>query len=333
MPGMDSGMTRAPNEDDAFALRPAVKNWAAVIAMRNNIDIAWVKNALTQAQRMPAIARLILPAPTGTPKNWSAYRSRFIEPKRIKAGLAFWQTNEAWLHKAQAQYGVPPEIIVGLIGVETIYGQQTGGFRVLDALATLGFAYPAQAPYDRSPYFRDELEQFLLLCHEGAIPPELPLGSYAGAMGLPQFMPGSWRRWAVDFDGDGHIDLWRSPADAIGSVARYLAEHGWQSDQATHFHVQPPQDTNAMARLLAPDIVPGFSSEEMRALGATLPAEARQYPGLLALVKLENGIKTPQYVAGTDNFYVITRYNQSALYAMAVIELGQTIAKQRPASR
>jgi membrane-bound lytic murein transglycosylase B len=289
----------------------------------------WVRAALTQAQRSPAVAKLILPPPASAPQNWTAYRSRFVEPRRIKAGLAFWQANEEWLKKAQEKYGVPPEIIVGLIGVETIYGQHTGGYRVLDALATLGFAYPAQAPRDRSPYFRNELEQFLLLCHEAALSPEQPLGSYAGAMGMPQFMPGSWRRWAVDFDGDGQIDLWRSVPDAIGSVARYLAEHGWQTDKPTHFAVSPPQQSAALAKLLAPDIVPGFSSGDMSALGANLGADATQYPGLLALIKLENGERAAQYVAGTNNFYALTRYNQSSLYAMAVIELGQTIAKQR----
>lgn len=317
-------------DDTPFVQQAAVQSWAASVAERNALDISWVHSALAQAQRAPQVARLIAPAPGGAPKNWLAYRSRFIEPRRVKAGLSFWQGNEAWLTKAQQRFGVPPEIIVGLLGVETIYGQHTGGFRVLDALTTLGFAYPEHAPRDRSPYFRKELEQFLLLCHEESIAPAQPLGSYAGAMGIPQFMPGSWRRWAIDFDGDGRVDLLGNVADAIGSVAHYLAQHGWQADKPTHFAVRPPEASEALAKLLIPDIVPKFSSQDMSALGAGLNADGTQYPGLLALIKLENGTQNaPSYVAGTGNFYALTRYNQSSLYAMAVIELGQTIAQER----
>mgnify|MGYP003704237501 CR=1 FL=1 len=283
-----------------------------------------------EARYQPTAARFILPAPAGTPKNWAAYRARFVEPRRVKAGVAFWNENEAWLRQAQREYGVPPEIIVGLLGVETLYGRDMGRFRILDALVTLGFDFPANAPRDRSAYFRNELEQYYLLCRDIHANPLEINSSYAGAVGLPQFMPSSWRKYAVDFDGDGRIDLIHSPADAIGSVAHYLAEFGWTRDMPNYYSIRTlPAPGDDLTRLLAPDIVPSFTPEEMEQLGAKLSPQGLQHEGLLALVKLENGNDAPTYVAGTDNFYAITRYNQSSPYAMAVIELGKAIAQAR----
>jgi membrane-bound lytic murein transglycosylase B len=318
--------TPSPTEPGRYAQRADVARWVADASQRLQLDPAWVAQALGEARYQATVARAVLPFPAGTPKNWKVYRSRFVEPRRIKAARAFEQANGRWLQLAEERYGVPQQIIVGLIGVETIYGQQIGSWRALDALATLAFDYPGGAPRDRSPFFRNELEQFLLLCKEQGLRPQDPSSSYAGALGLPQFMPGSWRRWAIDFDGDGHIDLWRSPADAIGSVAHYLAEHGWQRAISTHYPVRIPADAQALGKLMAPDILPTFRPGQMRALGAHLPPAAYSHPGLLALVKLENGNAAPQYVAGTENFYAITRYNQSSMYAMAVIELGAAAA-------
>ena len=164
---------------------------------------------------MPSVARFIQPPPAGTAKNWAAYRARFVEPQRIRAGVAFWRDNEAWLAKAEALYGVPAAIVVGIVGVETIYGQQMGGFRVVDALATLAFDFPSGRK-DRSDYFRNELEQLFVLRQERRHRSAGAEGPYAGAMGMPQFMPSSINRWAVDFDGDGRIDLQRDAADVIG---------------------------------------------------------------------------------------------------------------------
>ncbi|MGC4115239.1 MAG: lytic murein transglycosylase B [Myxococcales bacterium] len=316
----------APAEPGRYGQRADVARWIAEVAQRHQLDPAWVAQALGEARYQATVARAVLPFPAGTPKNWKVYRSRFVEPRRIKAARAFEQANSRWLQLAEERWGVPQQIIVGLIGVETIYGQQIGSWRALDALATLAFDYPAGAPRDRSPFFRNELEQFLLLCKEQGLRPQDPSSSYAGALGLPQFMPGSWRRWAIDFDGDGHIDLWRSPADAIGSVAHYLAEHGWQRAISTHYPVRIPHDAQALAKLMGPDILPTFRPGQMRDLGAHLPPAAFSHPGLLALVKLENGHAAPQYVLGTENFYAITRYNQSSMYAMAVIELGAAAA-------
>lgn len=313
-----------------YAERADVQAWAQDVAQRTELPIAWLQAAFAEARYQPNAAKYILPAPAGTPKNWAAYRARFIEPKRIKAGVAFWNENEAWLRQAQREYGVPPEIIVGLLGVETLYGRDMGRFRILDALVTLGFDYPANAPRDRSAYFRSELEQYYLLCRDIHANPLEINSSYAGAIGLPQFMPSSWRKYAVDFDGDGRIDLIRSPADAIGSVARYLAEFGWVRDMPSYYSVNGLPDPGAnLTRLLTPDIVPSFTADEMTQLGVLLSRQGQQHPGLLALVKLENGSDAPTFVAGTDNFYAITRYNQSSPYAMAVIDLGKAIAQAR----
>jgi membrane-bound lytic murein transglycosylase B len=267
------------------------------------------------------------PAPSGTQKNWALYRSRFIDAVRIQAGVKFWQANREWLDRAEREYGVPPEIVVGIIGVESIYGQQMGTFRVLDALATLSLDFPQAHPRaaERTAFFRGELEEFLALQQKAGTDPTRPLGSYAGAMGMPQFMPSSWARWAVDFDGDGRIDLWRSPADVIGSVASYFKGYGWQTGMPTHYPVTFDTERLDKEALLAPDILPTFSVPSFLARGAVLDDTAVQHAGPLALIELQNGNDAPSYVAGTENFYVITRYNWSSYYAMAVIELGREV--------
>jgi membrane-bound lytic murein transglycosylase B len=201
-----------------------------------------------------------------------------------------------------------------------------GSFRALDALATLAFDFPP-GRRDRSEFFRSELENLLLLAHREKVEPASYMGSFAGALGLPQFMPGSLNRWAVDFDEDGHIDLHRNPADAIGSVAHYLAAFGWVRDMPTHYAVAAPVDVSDRAVLLAPDILPSFTPAQFSKRGAELPEPARQHDGLLALVELQNGDAAPSYVAGTSNFYAVTRYNWSSYYAMAVIELGQAVRR------
>lgn len=315
-----------------YGTRADVMAFADEVAARHQLDAAWVRQTLSQSRYLPAVARLIMPPPAGTAKNWAAYRDRFVEPRRIRAGVEFWRANERWLRQAEEMYGVPADIVVGIIGVETLYGQHMGSFRVLDALSTLAFDFPTGRK-DRSPFFREELAQFFVLCRSEGLDPAQVRGSYAGAMGLPQFMPSSWNRYAVDFDGDGHANLHTSAADAIGSVAHYLAEFGWQRGQPTHFEVAVPTDTTQRATLLAPDILPSFTPEEFAALGAALPEPARNHPGKLALVELQNGAAAPSYVAGTANFYAITRYNWSSYYAMAVIELGRAVAIVRSATQ
>ncbi|HSI52564.1 MAG TPA: lytic murein transglycosylase B, partial [Ramlibacter sp.] len=274
-------------------------------------------------------------APQGTAKNWRVYRSRFIDPIRIRAGVKFWQDNQAALERAEKEYGVPAEVVVGIVGVETIYGQQMGNFRVIDALATLAFNFPDAHPRaaERSAYFRGELEQFLVSQRQMKADPLKPLGSYAGAMGMPQFMPTSWAKWAVDFDGDGRIDLANSPADVIGSVANYFRSYGWQTGLPTHYPVAFDLEKLDKEALLAPDILPTFTVTSFTGKGAILEGAALEHKGPLALVELQNGDAEPQYVAGTENFYVITRYNWSSYYAMAVIELGREVREALATAR
>ncbi len=328
---------QAPIGDDGapdlvtYGRRADVMAFADELAARREFDPAWVRSALEQSRFVPGVARLIMPPPAGTAKNWAAYRARFIEPIRIRAGVAFWNANENWLALAEELYGVPPEIVVGIVGVESIYGRQMGTFRVIDALATLAFDFPVGRK-DRSEFFKDELESWFVLCKSEGIDPLAWKGSYAGAIGMAQFMPSSFNKYAVDLDGDGHVNLHESAADVIGSVAHYMAEFGWKRGLPVRFAVQPPTDTADRAALLAPDIVPTFSAAEMQARGAVLPPEAANVDSALALIELQNGAAAPSYVAGTSNFYTVTRYNWSSYYALAVVELGEAVrvARGRP---
>ncbi|MDP2008284.1 MAG: lytic murein transglycosylase B [Rubrivivax sp.] len=327
-PSRKTAQKPAPPEAPAYAGHPAAEAFALAVAARRGLDADTLLAQLARARRIDAVRQLVMPPPAGTAKNWAAYRSRFVEPQRIAAGTTFWREHERRLAEAEARWGVPAAIVVAIIGVETFYGRHTGNFRLIDALATLSFDFPA-GRRDRSDFFRSELEEFFVLCAREGRDPQSVKGSYAGAMGLPQFMPGSVNRWALDFDGDGHIDLLGSPADAIGSVAHYLAAFGWRRDLATHHAVAAPVDASDRAALLAPDILPSFTAAQFTERGAELDAAGRQHTGLLALVELQNGERAPSFVAGTGNFYAITRYNWSSYYAMAVIELAQALREAR----
>ena len=318
----------APALGPLYSTRPEVMQLASELAQRRDLDPEWVRNAIGQARLVPAIQRASTPPAVGTPKNWGVYRSRFIDPIRIKAGVQFWEDNRETLARAERETGVPAQIIVGIIGVETIYGQQTGSYRVIDALSTLAFDFPSAHPRaaDRAKFFLSELEAFLSLTARTSTDPLALKGSYAGAMGLPQFMPSSWTKYAVDFDGDSRVDLFHSPADVIGSVANYFVAFKWQPGLATHYPVQFDLARLDRATLLAPDIVPTFTAQSMQDKGVLLDAPAANHAGKLALVELQNGAQAPLYIAGTDNFYAITRYNWSSYYALAVIELGQEVA-------
>ena len=312
-----------------YATRPEVMQAARDMAVRLSLDVDFVEQAIAQAHYMPGVARAILPPAEGVAKNWAQYRNRFVEPTRIKAGTQFWLANRANLKRAEEQTGVPASIIVGIVGVETIYGQNTGNFRVIDALCTLAFDFPAAHPkaQARAAFFTSELEAYLALTARTHTDPLALRGSYAGAMGWPQFMPSSWSRYAVDFDGDGRVDLFNSQADVIGSVANYFKAFNWQRGMPTHYAVHFDAATLDLPSLLAPDIAPTFSVAELAAHGVQLEGQGPQHQGPLALIALQNGDQAPLYFAGTENFYAITRYNWSSYYAMAVIELGQAVAE------
>ena len=314
---------------------PEVAIWAQETARRLQLEPDWVEKTIQQAQRLPLVEKLVLPPASPVAKDWNAYRSRFIEPVRIQAGRQFWLKHRSTLERAEREYGVPASIIVGIIGVETLYGQNTGNFRVLDALGTLAFHFPTAHPRaaERQAFFRSELEQFLLLTSRSGADPLAIRGSYAGALGLPQFMPSSWAKFAVDFDGDGRIDLFGSPADAIGSVAHYFKAFQWHPGMPTHYPVTLTPGQTDMDSLLAPDILPTFSVANFLSKGAALEGAALVHPGPLALIELRNGPNAPSYVAGTENFYAITRYNWSSYYAMAVIELAESVARDMPSKR
>lgn len=315
----------------AYAQRPDAMALAEEIAARHALDAGWVRQMLGRARQMPQILRLVLPPATPAARDWQQYRARFLDAERIQAGVAFWRAHEATLARASSTYGVPPELIVGILGVETYYGRQLGRYRVLDALATLALDFPPEHPRAaaRAAFFRAELGEFLRQQHASGRDPARARGSYAGAMGLAQFMPSSWARYAVDFDGDGQIDLYESMADAIGSVANYFRAFNWQPGMPTHYPVSMLEDVVDLPGLLAPDIVPTFEAAQLADRGLVLDEAARQHAGPLALVELKNGERPSSYVLGTQNFYVVTRYNWSSHYALAVIELGQAVAAAR----
>lgn len=318
------------DEVNEFANFTQWKEVAAFIDRMVNehqFERAALESLFNQVRYVESTVRLVKPAPPGKPKNWRAYRARFIDPVRIRAGVEFWETHAGALAEAEAKYGVPAEIIVGIIGVETVYGRNTGNFRVLDALTTLAFDYPQTPNREaRMNFFRGEVENTLLYARDAGIDPLSLHGSYAGAIGWPQFMPGSIRRYAVDFDGDGRIDLRNSPVDAIGSVARFLLEHGWKTGEPTVFKaaIDLAQPVRAWEMFLGQGLEAKFRLDELQAAGVQAAPDAPA-DRLFGLVDLQNGEEPTEYWLGTDNFFAITKYNRSFFYAMSVIDLGREV--------
>lgn len=257
-------------------------------------------------------------------KPWFEYRPIFLTSKRVSEGVTFWKEHRDLIERVAGQYGVDPQIIVSIIGVETLYGRITGSYRVLDALTTLGFYYPKDLGKDRSEFFSGELLHFLVLSKEESLPAGKVTGSYAGAMGMGQFIPSSYRHYAVDFDGNGSRDLWRSTPDAVGSVANYLHRHGWKPGEPVAVRAEASESADA-ALASSRDYRPKFSVSAIAEKGYR-SAMAVEPDRAAAVLKLEQE-RSWDYWLTFDNFYVITRYNRSPMYAMAVLQLSEEIRK------
>ena len=309
-----------------YADRPEAQLFIEEMQQKHGFD----KDALTfifrRAEYLPSVIKYISPPkdPVSV-RSWQRYRGRFIEPVRIKAGVAFWERHQDTIRAASEKYGVPEEIIVGIIGVETIYGRNTGNFSAVSALATLAFDYPR-----RAELFRGELENLLLMAREQHRDPLDYQGSYAGALGLPQFLPSSVRNYAVDFDGDGQIDLLNSPKDAIGSVARYMQMHGWEAGAPVAKLASIGTDAD-LPPLLANDITPNFDTASLASHGVKA-ADGTEPAGKAAFIELVTPGEDSEYWLGYQNFYVITRYNRSSFYAMSVFQLGEAVKAARTAA-
>jgi len=310
------GNARAGN----FAEREDVQAFIEEMRERHGFDPAQLKHLFAKAQSQPKALQAILPPKDPAQRSWQAYRARFIDPIRIRGGLRFWETNKRWLEAASNAYGIPEEIIVAIIGVETLYGRNMGKFPTLATLATLAFDYPP-----RAELFRGELESLLLLARDAKRDPLAYSGSYAGALGMPQFLPSSLRNWGVDFDNDGRINLNSSSADAIGSVANFLASHGWET--GSPIALQTNVEGERFGELIDAGIQPRLTPAEMSAYGVIPPADAPQQP--CALIDLPTPSAATEYWLGYRNFYVITRYNRSSFYAMTVFALSQELKMER----
>jgi len=311
--------------DKSTAKRPAGQPLQMRAEVRQFIDEmsrdhAFDRTALRQLLRQARTQQSILDAisrPAERVVPWHEYRLQFLNATRIQRGTEFWRTRQALLTPLEDP--ILAETIAGILGVETSYGRIVGRYRVLDALATLAFDYPP-----RADFFRKELQQFLIMSREEAADPREALGSYAGAMGIPQFMPSSYRNFAVDADGDGHRDLWQNWADVVGSVANYLRQHGWRAHEPVlaEARLENPDLTRFDTSVLAlNETVQSLRDKGVR-FDTSLPSEA---PAMLILAQAADG---PLYRVGFNNFYVITRYNRSTMYAMAVHELGAAVRQQ-----
>lgn len=299
------------------ALRPEIEAFVQDMNLRHGLGTAELRLILRQARVQPDILRAM--SAQASPRPWHRYRPSFVNAQRIASGVRFWNRHADLLARAEREYGVPAEIVVATIGVETVYGAYTGSHRVLDALTTLAFDFPR-----RADFFRGELEQFLLLVHEGVLDPLRMRGSYAGAMGVPQFLPSSFRSYAVDFDGDGSRTLWDGAADSIGSVANYYRSFGWQAGRP--IAVPANVEGQGYVALAQQGIEPRFDAQALAQAGVTPLADIG--PDTAAMLVLE-GASGDEYWLGLNNFYMITRYNRSVNYAMAVFQLAGEIRSAR----
>ncbi len=297
----------------SFLEQDGVREFIASLAERERFNQAELRGLFESVERQEAALEAIARPAEGLP--WHRYRPIFVTDARAQAGAEFLREHREVLARAEVEYGVPPEVVSAIIGVETFYGRHKGSYPVFDTLATLAFAYPP-----RAEFFRGELEQFLVLARDEGLNPRGLDGSYAGAMGMPQFISSSYRHYAIDFDGDGRRDLWDSTADVIGSVASYLSRHGWRGGAPIVSPVDGEPDG-----LDTGSLRPAVTPAELRRAGI----DASPWPeddDEVALIELESA-DGPEYWLGWQNFYAITRYNHSALYAMAVFQLAERIGQ------
>jgi membrane-bound lytic murein transglycosylase B len=314
-----------------YANNPNVDAFINDMVARYDFDPTALHALFNNVSYSATAVKLVLPSPTPSAKNWKAYQARFIEPVRINAGVKFWRANQATLQRASEQYGVPPEIIVGIIGVETIYGKYMGNFRALDVLTTLTFDYPnTPNRVERMATFRKNLEDLLVWTRDSQIDPTTVLGSYTGAIGIPQFLPSSIVQYAVDFDGNSRIDLRSSPADAIGSVANYLKQNGWEPGRPVVWRIAGDEGSQGIAQAAAdgqPE--PHWSLAQLTKAGMLLNEPGlninSEAPTPLTVVDLPTPGMSTQYTLGLKNFYALTRYNRSFFYALAVYQLGEAV--------
>ncbi len=305
-----------------YSDREPVRAYIADLVERHGFEREALNALFAKTERKEGILAAIS-RPAERTKPWHEYRDIFITRARIEGGMSFWRDNQAALERAQAEFSVPPEFVVAIIGVETSYGRVTGSYRVMDALATLAFDYPP-----RAAFFMGELTQFLLLATEESKDPLSLKGSYAGAMGLGQFIPSSYRAYAVDFDGDGRRDIWHNVTDAVGSVANYFDRHGWRSGGQVALRVEV--EGEAAQAAANEGLAPNYDIAELKRLGVKVDALADDAKAALFRMEAEDG---DEYWLGLHNFYVITRYNHSSMYALAVTQLAAALrgAKERVA--
>ncbi len=320
-----------------YANNPNVDAFINDMVARYDFDPDALHALFNHVSYSATAVKLVLSSPTPSAKNWKAYQARFIEPVRINAGVKFWRANQATLQRASEQFGVPPEIIVGIIGVETIYGKYMGNFRALDALTTLTFDYPNTPNMPNTPNraermatFRKNLEDLLVWTRDSQIDPTTVLGSYTGAIGIPQFLPSSIVQYAVDFDGNSRIDLRTSQADAIGSVADYLKQNGWEPGRPVVWRIASDEGSQGIAQAAAdsqPE--PHWSLAQLTKAGMLLDQSglniAAEAGTPLTVVDLPTPGMATQYTLGLKNFYALTCYNRSFFYALAVYQLGEAV--------
>lgn len=326
---LQAGRDRPPSSSGShrFASKPEVRQFIEAMVAQHGFMRRELETLFSKAEYRPDIIRAMTPPLEAPARSWQAYRAMFVNAQRIDAGLRFRALNAAALQRAAAEFGVPEEIILAIIGVETVYGRNMGRYRVIDALSTLAFDFPR-----RAEFFRAELESFLLFARESRMDALAIRGSYAGAIGIPQFMPGSYRRFAVDYDGDGRADLVESPADAIGSVANFLRSHGWMPGQPVAFKANVEGDD--WKKLVAAGVKPAWRIADLPAMGVAMAPQstAGLAPDTLAtLVELETAGQATAFWVGLQNFYALTRYNRSNFYAIAVLEFSQALREGFPA--